>query len=91
MSRQMNDEITKCGLKYLGHYNRAYCEVEGTTWRLEIPMNRIGEFARLFMEINWEDGEFIEKIKGCYVRVTLDDNMHIYALHHITKSIDYIV
>lgn len=87
----MNDEIKKSGLKYLGHYNRAYCEIIGTTWKLEIPMNRIGEFTRLFPDINWEDGSYLEDIVGRYLRVTYDDDMKLYALHHITKSIDYMV
>ena len=91
MAKTMNDEIKKCGLKYLGHYNRAYCEIVGTTWRLEIPMKRIGEFTRLFPEISWEDGRFLEEIVGKYMRVTVDDDMTIYALHHIVRDIDYMI
>lgn len=91
MAHNMNDEIKKAGIKYLGHYNKAYIEVVGTTWRLEIPQNRLGEFTRLFPEINWEDGCFLEEIVGKYVRVTTDDEMKIYALHHIVKNIDYFV
>lgn len=86
MGRTFNDEIKKAGIKYLGHYNKTYIEIIGSSWRIEVPQRRLGEFTRLFPEINWEDGAFLEDITGIYIRVTYDDNMNIYSLHHIVKK-----
>lgn len=91
MARQMNDEIKDIGLKYYGDTNTSHLIVVGSTWRIEVPMSRVGEFCRLFPQLNWEHGEFLNRIKGQYLRVTFDDRMQLYSLHHITKSIDYIV
>lgn len=91
MTKTINDKIKQIGLKYCGHYNTSKIQVVGTTWRLDIPTNKIGEFTRLFPDVNGEDGEFIECLKGRYIRVTYDENMVLHSLHHIVKDIDYII
>ncbi len=92
MNRTFNDEIKKAGIKYLGHSNKSYIEIIGSSWRIEIPPRRLGDFTKLFPEMNWEDGRFLEDIKGKYIRVTYDvDNMNIYSIHHIVKNINYMV
>lgn len=91
MNRTFNEEITECGLRYLGHYNRCCVKVCGNCFGLEIPMDRMRDFINLFPDINWEDGEFLHKLIGRYLRVTVDDYGNLYSLHHITKSIDYMI
>ena len=87
----MNYEIMECGLRYLGHYNRSVIKVCGASWGIEIPISRIGEFTELFPDINWEDGEFLHKLIGRYVRVTSDDCGKIVSISHITKDIHYLI
>lgn len=91
MSRTFNEEITECGLKYLGHYNRSCVNVCGNCFSLEIPMDRIRDFTELFPDVNWENGEFLHKLIGRYIRVTVDDYEKLYSLHHITKPINYMI
>lgn len=91
MARTMNDEIKKIGLKYCGHYDTSKIQVVGTTWSFDIPLNRVGEFTRLFPDVDWENSAFIECLIGRYLRVTFDDGMELYSLHHITKPIDYMI
>lgn len=86
-----NYEIMECGLKYIGHYNQSVVKVYGTSWVIEIPINRMREFTDLFPDINWKDGEFLHKLIGRYVRVTTDDNSKIVSISHITKDIHYLI
>lgn len=89
--RTFNDEIKKCGLEYTGHFNRSAVRVYGEAWGIEIPISRVGEFCRLFPDVNWEDGAHLEALTGRYVRVVVDEGRNIYALQHITKDIKYVV
>ncbi len=91
MARTINDEIKKIGLKYCGHYDKSKIQLIGTAWSLDIPQDRVGEFAKLFPDVDWENSEFVECLKGRYIRVTFDDDMNLYSLHHITKAIDYMI
>lgn len=91
MARQMNDEITKVGLEYCSQTDSAQVIVAGDIWKIAVPLHRVGELCKLFPDMNWKDGDLVSRIKGRYVRVTFDDCMQVYAIHHITKSIDYIV
>lgn len=83
-----NDEIIKAGYRFLAHYNRGSVFVEGRNWRLEIPQKEIGQFVRIFPELDWENGEYLEAIVGKYVRVTVD-NDKITQLRHIIKGLEY--
>ena len=91
MHKTINGEIKKAGIKYIGHYNVSIIEIIGDNWRVEIPQNRLNDFTKLFPEIYWEDGAFIEEIIGKYLRVTYDENMNIHSLHHIVNQIDYMI
>ncbi len=91
MSETINTEIEECGLKYSGHCDRSVIRVCGSNWGVDIPIDRMGDFTKLFPDIHWENGEFIHKLIGRYLRITVDDNCHVCAMHHITKPIDYFV
>lgn len=87
----INDEIIECGVRYTGHYDNSAVKFFFTSCGIEVPMNRMREFTKLFPDINWEDGEFIYKLIGRYVRITTDDCSNIVSISHITKDIHYII
>lgn len=90
--KTFNDEIKECGLFYFGHYDNLYIRLVGTNFNIEIPFEEVREFTKIFPEINWEDGEFINKVKGKYIRVNAtDDYSRVCSLEHIIKDIKYIV
>jgi hypothetical protein len=86
-----NSKITKCGIEYIAHTDTYRIMCYGNNWGIDIPMERIREFRQIFPEFDWEDGTFLEDIKGTYVRVTYDDNFNVVALHHIVDSLTYKV
>ena len=86
-----NSQIEKCGIKYIGHYNYAEIKVYGDCWGVTIPINRLRDFTNIFPNKNWEDGLFLEDLKGEFIRIVYDENNNIIALRHIIKDIDYMV
>ena len=86
-----NTQIVKCGIKYIGHYNYAEIKVYGDCWGVTISQKRLREFTNIFPNKNWEDGLFLEKLAGEYIRIVYDENSNIVALKNIVKDIDYIV
>lgn len=90
--KTFNDEIKECGLFYLGYYDNLYIRLTGTKFGIEIPFEDVKKFTNIFPEIKWEDGEFINKVKGKYIRVNVtDDYQKVCSLEHIVKDIKYIV
>jgi len=87
----VNDEITKCGLKYIGHFNSAIIQVFGNHFGLEIPGKRLGDFCRLFPDVNWENGEFINVLIGRYIRLIYDEGGKLQSIKHITQDKEYKV
>ena len=86
-----NSQIEKCGIKYIGHYNHSEIKVYGDCWGVTIPTNRLRDFTDIFPNKNWEDGLFLEELKGEYVRIVYDENDNIVALKNIIRDIDYMV
>lgn len=91
MAHNMNDEIKRIGLTFNGHFNTSQVKVEGTNWSIVIPHNRVREFCKLFPDVDWENEEYLNVLVGRYIRVTFDDEMKVYCIHHIVKDIDYLV
>lgn len=85
-----NSRITFCGLYYIAHFNSCVIRVGGTDWGIEIPFDRIGEFVKIFPEIDFEDGKPIEILKGQYVRVA-HDGLKFIAIQNIIEPITYFV
>lgn len=73
MIKTFESTINEIGLQYIGHFNTISVKVIGDNWYVRIPLNRISEFCDLFPEINWEDGEYIEKLQGHEITVQADD------------------
>ena len=90
--KTMNDQIQEIGIRYDGTLNACDVVVQGAVgWSCVIPLRRMGEFCNAIGDIDFASGEFLHKLKGQYLRVTLDDMNALYSLHHITKSKDYVV
>ena len=86
-----NTQIEKCGIKYIGHYNYSEIKIYGDCWGVTIPTNRLRYFTDIFPNKNWEDGLFLEELKGEYLRIVYDENNNIVALKNIIRDIDYMV
>ena len=86
-----NSQIKRCGIKYTAHYNIYSISCYGDSWGIEIPINRLNEFTYIFPEFDWEDGTFLEDIKGTYIRISYDKNFKIISLQHIVKDLTYEV
>ena len=86
-----NTQIEKCGIRYIGHYNRAEIKVYGDCWGVTIQQNRLREFTNIFPNKGWEDGLFLEELKGEYIRIVYNKDNNIIALRNIIKDIDYMV
>lgn len=86
-----NTQIEKCGIRYIGHYNCSEIKIYGDCWGIVIPSNRLRDFTNIFPHKKWEDGLFLEELKGEYLRIVYDENSNIVALRHIIKDIDYMV
>lgn len=86
-----NTQIDKCGIKYIGHYNYAEIKIYGDCWGITIPTNRLRDLTNIFPNKNWENGLFLEELKGEYLRLVHDENSNIIALRNIIKDIDYMV
>ena len=89
--RTINTQIQRAGLKYVGGINEFYVELLGISLDVKIPLERLNDFVKLFPELNWEEGCFIQDVVGKYLRVTYDEEFNLYSLHHIIKNIDYMV
>ena len=87
--QEVNRQINRCGIYYLGHYGVATVVAIGDTFRFEVPINRVWKFTRIFPEVDWEDGEFLEVLGGKYVRLVLAENGDIIGMRHITKDLTY--
>ena len=86
-----NDQILRCGIEYIAHYDKSYIRCIGTSWSIDIPQNRLRDFISIFPEYNWEDGIFLDDLKGTYVRVTYNSDFNIVSLKHIVKNLTYEV
>lgn len=86
---EVNDEIKRIGVKYNGHCNVAEIRVEGSNWYIKVPKSRVGEFCRLFPDVNWENGEYLHVLHGRYVRVEFDDDGRVHVVRHIVKNLEY--
>lgn len=89
--REYNDEIQECGLRYIAHYNYTQIVLFGKHFTFDIPPDRLYEFIQIFPDMKWEDGEFLHRLKGKYIRVVENDEGEIYSFKHIIDNIEYIV
>ena len=87
---EVNTQIVECGLRYDARLDTFDIKVYGVGWSVTIPKERLREFVRIFPEIYWE-GEFLHKVIGRNIRLTLDDEGKILLLHHIKRPIKYVV
>lgn len=87
--KEVNRQIIRCGLYYLGHYGITTIKVYGEDFNFEIPLKRVRNFTDIFPEVNWENGEFLETLGGKYIRLVLSDNDNIIGLRHIVKDLTY--
>lgn len=81
-----NTQIKKCGLAFLGNGISKFILSDDATWSLEIPLNRIKDLVKLFPEINWENGQYLNKIKNSYLRLIMNEHSDILGLEHIIKD-----
>lgn len=85
---ETNYQIEKIGVVYMGHYNRTYVKLYGRCFGIEIPFERMRDFTNIFPDVQWEDGRFLEDLKGRYIRVVIDDKTsNIVAIKHITDDL----
>jgi hypothetical protein len=88
MITETNYQIQKIGIKYIGHYNCSRVLLYGRNFSVEIPLKRMREFTNIFPDVQWEDGRFLEDLKGRYIRVVIDDKTsNIVAIKHITDDL----
>lgn len=83
-----NKEILEIGAMYTGHFDNVSIRVIGDTWHFDIPSCKMREFTDIFPDINWEDGYYLEKLKGRYIRL-YDDGCKYKIVKHITKDLTY--
>lgn len=76
-----NAKIEKIGLCHFGHGNRSYIEMilntGGGGLRLTVPLSHVDEIFETFRDTldevgNFEDGVFLEDLKGHIVQVKYD-------------------
>lgn len=76
-----NAKIEKIGLCHFGHGNRSYVEMVlntgGGGLRLTFPLSRVDEIFETFRDTldevgNFEDGVFLEDLRGKIVQVEFD-------------------
>ena len=77
--KEVNKQIVRCGLVYIGHFGVTEFQVLGDSFRITIPIKRIREFVKLFPEIDWENGTFLEDMSRKYIRLVTDDGFNIIA------------
>lgn len=88
--RTVNFQIDKIGLIYIAHYNKYEIRVYAKNFGFNIQKHRVGEFCNLFPDINWEDGQFIEVLKGRYMRALIEDDI-VKGVQHITDDLTYMI
>lgn len=88
MQEIRNFQIKQIGTLYLAHYNVVTVKLYADDFGFSIPFDRIPEFCALFPEINFEDGEFLEILKGKYMRY-IAENGKVIGLKHIIKDLTY--
>ena len=88
--RERNFQIENIGLYYMAHYGKRILRLCAKDFAVDIPINRIHEFCDLFPDVDWEDGAFLEVLKGRYMRVLIDKDI-VVGLKHITKELVYMV
>jgi hypothetical protein len=84
-----NQEIIDIGIIYHGHSKRSYVEVLLENCRIPIKQSELNLFCSIFSDINWEDGEFLHRLKGRYVRIGIDSNSKVRFIKHITKDLTF--
>lgn len=89
MQDLMNFEILDIGLYYIGHFNSKTLRILSNSICFEVPLDRIDEFCQLFPDINWEDGAYLEQLKGRYMRAIIEKG-RVIGLKHITKDLTYM-
>lgn len=76
-----NAKIEKIGLCHFGHGNRSYVEMVlntgGGGLRLTVPLSRVDDLFETFRDTldevgNFEDGVFLEDLRGQIVQVEFD-------------------
>lgn len=73
MVKTFTSTINRIGLQYIAHFDEIRVKVTGYNWYVCIPLSRVSEFCNLFPEMNWEDGEYIEQLRGHEVVIQADD------------------
>lgn len=88
-----NAVIENAGIRFCAHLQNIEVRIYGDSWNVTIPMNakEMSKFTDIFPEINWEDGEFINKITNSYVRIGYDEQFRIKEIKHIAKDLTYEV
>ena len=81
-----NTQIKKCGLAFLGKGTSRFILSDDATWSLEIPLDRIKDLIKLFPEISWQNGQYLNKIKNSYLRLIMNEHSDILGLEHIIKD-----
>ena len=88
--REVNFQIEEVGLMYIAHFRAVVLKVYTHDFGIEIPFDRLNDFTALFPDINWEDGYFLHKLKGRYMRYVECDGK-VIQFKHIIKDITYYV
>lgn len=84
-----NSQITRVGVVYDGHYNRAFIRLEARDFGISIPFERIAEFCEVFPETDWENGAFLENLNGTYIRVIYTLDFKVLGIMHIIDDKTY--
>lgn len=86
--RKENFEIKEIGLYYIGHFRSSCIRLCADSFGVNIPAERIPEFCMLFPDVDWENGEYLEILKGRYMRAILQGE-RVIGLEHITKNLTF--
>ena len=86
-----NFQIESIGLQYIGHFNSYELRLFAHDFAATIPLKRIGDFVKLFPDVNWEDGYMLHNLCGRYLRRLLSPEGRILGFKHIVKDIVFMI
>ena len=86
-----NFQIQSIGLQYLGHFNVCSLRLFADSFGVTIPLKRVGEFVKLFPDVDWENGYMLHNLCGRYLRVMVSKEGRVIGFKHIVDDIEFIL